>query len=144
MGSRPLPCRCWRISVLHGVVWYQLFSWWLWLPCFLEVIDKILRCSSGQIPHHSHDQWNSRRWNLSWSPRSREIDSYFVFLGNGLVTHSSLLYVYNLVPDILRQLFILGHGGEFGIWLIDRFCGQVVFYTGNKLRLGALLLRECS
>ncbi len=30
---------------------------------------------------------------------------------------------------------------EFGIWLIDCFCGQVVFYTGNKLRLP---LRECS
>ncbi len=38
-----------------------------------------------------------------------------------------------------------GHSGEFGIWLIDWliacFCGQVVFYTGNKLRLGALLIR---
>ncbi len=44
-------------------------------------------------------------------------------------------------PDILGQLFGLGHGGEFGIWLIDCFCGRVVFYTGNKLRLS---LRECS
>ncbi len=24
------PCGCCRISVLHGVVCYQLFSWWLW------------------------------------------------------------------------------------------------------------------
>ncbi len=27
--------------------------------------------------------------------------------------------------DILGQLFGLGHGGEFGIWLIDCFCRQV-------------------
>ncbi len=42
------------------------------------------------------------------------------------------------------RISVLGHGGEFGIWLIDCFCRQVVFYTGNKLRLGALPLRECS
>ncbi len=35
-----------------------------------------------------------------------------------LVAHSSLVLVYNLVPDNLGQLFGLGHGGEFGIWLI--------------------------
>lgn len=48
-------------------------------------------------------------------------------LGDGLVAHSSLVKVYNLVPDILGELFGLGHGGEFGIWLIDCFCGQVSF-----------------
>ncbi len=73
--------------------------------------------------------------DLACSTRPKEIDSYFVFLsfannstnccpllpkllGDGLVAHSSLVYVYNLVPDILGQLFGLGHGGEFGIWLI--------------------------
>ncbi len=60
-----------------------------------------------------------------------EGDSYFVFLPfvnnrtnccqlhtkllGRLVAHSSLVSVYNLVPDILGQLFGLGHGGEFGI-----------------------------
>ncbi len=105
--------------------------------------------------------WNSTRWDLAWNPSSRKIDSYFVFhpfvnnhtncchlltklLGDGLVTHSSLVKVYNLVPDILGQLFSLGRGGESGIWLIDCFCGQVVFYTGNNLRIGALPLRESS
>ncbi len=135
------PCwRC-RISVLHGVVCYQLFSWWLWSQ-LLEIIDKILPCSPGLIPHRSHDHWNSTRWDLAWSPSLREIDSYFVFLpfannrtncchlltkllGDGLVAHSSLVWVYDLVPDIIGQLFGLGHGGEFGIWLIDCFCGQV-------------------
>ncbi len=39
----------------------------------------------------------------------------------------NLHFTYNLVPDILGQLFGLGHGGEFGIWLIDCFCGQVSF-----------------
>ncbi len=32
-------------------------------------IDKILPCSSGLIPHYSHDHWNSTRWDLAWSPR---------------------------------------------------------------------------
>ncbi len=49
------------------------------LSC-LEVIDKILSCSSGLIPHRSHDHWNSTRWDLAFSPRPRKIDSYFVFL----------------------------------------------------------------
>ncbi len=55
---------------LHGVVCYQLFSWWL---CCLKIIDKILLSSSGLIPHRSHDHWNSTRWDLAWSPRPREI-----------------------------------------------------------------------
>ncbi len=74
----------------------------------LEIIDKILPCSSGLIPHRSHDHWNSTRWDLAWSPSPREIDSYFVFLpfannrtncchlltkllGDDLVAHSSLV-----------------------------------------------------
>ncbi len=103
------PCGGCRISVLHGVVCYQLFSWWLWsqTPSCLEIIDKILLpCSSGLIPHRSHDLWNSTRWDLVWSPSPREIDCYFVFLpfannnwfhlltkllGDGLVAHSSLV-----------------------------------------------------
>ncbi len=40
---------------------------------------------------------------------------------------SCFTMVYNQVPDILGQLFGLGHGGKFGIWLIDCFCGQVSF-----------------
>ncbi len=36
-------------------------------------------------------------------------------LSDVLVAHSNLVYVNNLVPDILGQLFCLGHGGEFGI-----------------------------
>ncbi len=48
-------------------------------------------------------------------------------LGDGFVAHSSLVQVYNLVPGVLGQLFGLGHGGEFGIWLIDCFCGHVSF-----------------
>ncbi len=59
---------------------YQLFSWLLYGPSCLEIIDKILPCSSGLIPHRSHDHWNYTRWDLAWSPRPREIDSYFVFL----------------------------------------------------------------
>ncbi len=75
-------------------------------PSCLEIIDKILPCCSGLIPHRSHDHFNSTRWDLAWS--SREIDNYFVFLpfsndrtncchlltkllGDGLVAHSSLM-----------------------------------------------------
>ncbi len=75
-------------------------------PSFLEIIDKILPCCTGMIPHSSHDHWNSRRWDLAWSPK--EIDSYFVFLQfpnnctnccylltkllcGGLVAHSTLV-----------------------------------------------------
>ena len=64
------------------------------------------------------------------------IDGHFVFLpfpnnltnsclllskllADGLVAHSSLVQVYHLVPDVLRRLFGLAHGGEVGIWLID-------------------------
>ncbi len=60
-------------------VCYQLFSWWL-CPSCLEIIDKILLCSSGLIPHRSHNHLNSTRWDLAWSTSPWEIDSCFVFL----------------------------------------------------------------
>ncbi len=31
----------------------------------LEIIDKILPCSSGLISHRSHDHWNSTSWDLA-------------------------------------------------------------------------------
>ncbi len=135
-----------------GLIWPQHFH-----PVFLWIIGKLqtgctcafltrgpCRCSSGLIPHRSHDHWNSTRWDLARSPSPREIDSYFVFLpfvnnrtncyqlltkllGDGLVAHSSLVLVYNLVLDILGQIFGLGYGGEFVIWLFDCFCGQVFY-----------------
>ncbi len=94
------PCGCWRFSVLQVIMRYHCFLG-DYGPSCLEIIDKILPCSSGLFPHRSHDHWNSTRWDLACSPSS------------------SLVYVYNLVPDILGQLFGLGHGGEFRIWLID-------------------------
>ncbi len=71
-------------------------------------LRSLTRCSSGLIPHRSHDHWNSTRWDLAWSLSPREIDSYFVFLpfanyhtncchlltkllGDGHVAHSSLV-----------------------------------------------------
>ena len=36
-------------------------------------------------------------------------------LANGLVAHSGLVQVYNLVPDVLGQLFGLAHDGEVGV-----------------------------
>ncbi len=93
------------------------------LSC-LEIIDKILPCSSGLIRHRSHDHWNSTRWDLAWSPSPREIDSYFVFLpfannhtncchlltkllGDGLVAHSSLVSVYSLVLAMVESISLI-------------------------------------
>src|SRR4029434_8677183 len=57
-------------------------------------------------------------------PRPRVIDSCLVLLpftnnrtnscllADGFVTHSSLVQVYNLISDVLGQLFGLAHGGE--------------------------------
>ncbi len=40
-----------KISVLHGVAIVFLVTG----PSCLEIIDKILLCNSGLIPHRSHD-----------------------------------------------------------------------------------------
>ena len=40
-----------------------------------------------------------------------------------LVAHPSLVQVYNFVPDVLRQLLCLAHGGNVEMLL----CGQVPF-----------------
>ncbi len=59
-----------RISFLHGVLCSQLFSWWPMVPAALRSLTKILPCSSGLIPHRSHDHWNFTRWDLVWSPQT--------------------------------------------------------------------------
>ena len=73
-----------------------------------------------------------QRGDLAWSPSTRVIDGNVLFLpfpnnhtkscllltkllADGLVAHSSLVHVYNLVPDVLRKLFGLADGGEVGI-----------------------------
>ncbi len=71
-----------------GMAGFQSFTAYCRTNCFLcdhgpsciEIIDKMLLCSSGLIPHCPRDHWNSTRWDLAWSPRPREIDSYSVFL----------------------------------------------------------------
>src|SRR4029434_1466858 len=67
--------------------------------------------------------------DLAWSPRQRAIDSCWVLLpfannctnssllftqllADGFVAHYSLVQVYNLISDVLGQLFGLAHGGE--------------------------------
>ncbi len=74
----------------------------------VTMVPAALRSLTRLIPHRSLDHWNSTRWDLAWSLRPREIDSYFVFLpfannrtncchlltkllGDGLVAHSSLV-----------------------------------------------------
>ncbi len=77
------------------------------VPAALRSLTRSSRVVLGWF-HRFHDQLNSTRWDLAWSPRPREIDSYFVFLpfvnnhtncchlltkllGDGLVAHSSLV-----------------------------------------------------
>src|SRR4029434_7146773 len=86
-------------------------------------------CSSGVILHLSDDHRYRTRGYLAWSPRPRAIDSCLMLLplpnnrtnscllltkllADGFVTHSSLVQVYNLISDVLGQLFGLAHCGE--------------------------------
>src|SRR4029434_557193 len=98
-------------------------------------------CSSVVILHLSDDHRYRTREYLAWSPRPRAIDSCLMLLpftnnrtnscllltkllADGFVTHSSLVQVYNLISDVLGQLFGLAHGGE-GVCVtydsLDRF-----------------------
>src|SRR4029434_9138889 len=98
-------------------------------PSCLEIIHKLPLCSSGVILHLSDDHRYRTRRDLAWSPRPRAIDSYLVLLpfanncinscllltqllADGFVAHSSFVQVYNLISDVLGQLFCLAHGGE--------------------------------
>ncbi len=119
-SDRPVPCACAflsrgtlrvlqdfspsRRSVLPIVFLVTM------VPAALRSLTRsvVVLCSSGLIPHCLNDHWNSTRWDLAWSPRPREIDSYSVFLpfannctncchlltkllGDGLVAHPSLV-----------------------------------------------------
>src|SRR4029434_6401110 len=103
------------------------------------------------------------RGYLAWSPRPRAIDSCLVLLAftnnrtnscllltkllaDGFVTHSSLVQVYNLISDVLGQLFGLAHGGEVeGVKYdsLDRF----LLYTspvGIRCTLLGLMSNLCA
>src|SRR4029434_1477321 len=98
-------------------------------PSCLEITHKLPLCSSGVILHLSDDHRYRTRGYLAWNPRPRAMDSCLVLLpftnnrtnscllltkllADGFVTHSSLVQVYNLISDVLGQLFGLAHGGE--------------------------------
>ncbi len=70
------PCGHCRILVFQGVVCYQ-FSWWLWSRGCLEIIDLIFSCSSGPIPHRSHDHWISTRVRTCMKPQSEDDWQFF-------------------------------------------------------------------
>ena len=51
-----------------------------------------------------------------------------------IIAHPSLVQFYNSVPDVLRQVLYLAHGGNVGMWLIvwtDNF--YTATYRCNKL-----------
>ena len=58
-----------------------------------------------------------------------KISRYFTkLIAYFLETHPSLVQVYNFVPDVLRQLLSLAHGGNIGMRLIVWTGG---FYTAT-------------
>ncbi len=90
--------------------------------------------------------------DLARSSRSRPIDGCFLFLpflnnrnnscllltkllADGLVAHSSLVQVSNLAPDVLWQLFGLGHGiGEVGMEDTDSMDRSLLFTQWAEIR----------
>ena len=72
-SSAEEPCACSRILILRGVVCDCG-------PNCLQVINKLLLCSTGLIPDLSHHHWYPTRQDLAWSPRPREIGGDSVFL----------------------------------------------------------------
>lgn len=86
----------------------------------------------GMIHHLTHDHPHHIWQDLVWSSRRSMIDDHFLFLlfpNNQtktchplikLLPDSLVALVYNLVPDVLGQLFGLTHGsGEVRIEEID-------------------------
>jgi len=145
------------ISVHCDIMCYQWFAWWL---C-LEIINKLLSCISGLIAHHSHDHSYPMRWNLAWSSKPRAIDGYFAFLlfpnnrtnscllltkllVDGLVAHSSLVQIYNLVPDVLWQLFGSGEVEIEDTYSMDK----CLLYKPDSKKVGTLyklwIKKECN
>ncbi|KAK6299385.1 hypothetical protein J4Q44_G00308950 [Coregonus suidteri] len=57
----------------------------------LEIIDKILPCSSGLIPHHSHDHCNSTRWDQSFNWLEDQMGSESNWLEDQMGTESNWL-----------------------------------------------------
>ncbi len=137
------------LRALHGFSPSRCSVLWIGPSC-LDIIDEILPCSSGLIPHRSHDHWRVLGWFLtfSWSLRLHEVrscmepvilcffylwiirtDCYHLLtelLGDGLEAHSSFVGLQSC-PWHPWTALGLGHAGEFGLWLIDCFCGQVSF-----------------
>ncbi len=109
-------------SSKHGELsWSQRPGFWSHLTTTPSPSSPLNHWQTSDGPVHAADFSPSRRSVLP-----------IVFLVTMVPAVLRFTKVCNLAPDILGQLFGLGHGGEFRIWLIDCFCGQVVFYTGNK------------
>src|SRR4029434_2138030 len=128
-----------------------------WGPRCLEIIHKLPPCSSGVILHVSDDHQYCTRRDLAWSPRPRAIYSCLVLLpftnnrtnscllltkllADGFVTHSSLVQVYNLISDVLGQLFVLAHDGEVEGVKYDSLDRFLLFTSPVEIRCTLLSL----
>ena len=69
------PCTHSRILIIHGVLCYWWFSSWLWSQ--LQVINKLLLCSTGLIPDLSHHHSYPTRRDLAWSLQVLQVATMF-------------------------------------------------------------------
>jgi hypothetical protein len=133
---------CCRICVTNGFLWDCG-------PSSLQVIDQVLPCSSGLIPHLPHDHWCPTRWDIAWNPRTRVIDRHLELLPfcnnctNNCclltkllaycpVAHPSLVQVYNCIPDVLTPSLVLALVERLESLWLSVWTG--VFYTGNEFK----------
>ncbi len=119
----------------------------------LEITDKITLCSSGLIPHCSDDHWNSTMWDLAWSPSPRLCFFPFANKSHQLLSPShQAAWRWSCSPFQpcvglqscpWHPWAVLWSWPWWRVWkLIDwLLLWTGVFYTGNKLRLGALPLK---
>ncbi len=107
---------------------YQWFAWWLWwslTSSFCVVMGwsltflMIILTPWGEILHGAPDRGRLMVILYFFHFRINRTNSCLLLiklLADGLVAHSSLVQIYNLVPDVLWQLFGLAHGsGEVGM-----------------------------
>src|SRR4029434_5840213 len=127
-------------------------------------IHKLPLCSSGVILHLSDDHRYRTRGYLAWNPITRAVDSCLVLLpiannrtnscllltkllAGGFVAHSSLVQVYNLISDVLGQLFGLAHGGEVEGVKYDSLDRFILYMSPVEIRctlLGLMRTNLCA
>lgn len=115
---------------------------------FIQVIGQILLVTSGLITHCPHDHWCSKRRDIAWNSRPREIDGrlellpFFNNCSNSCclltkllaycpVSHPSLVQVCNFILMSLHSFLVLA--------IVER----LVFYRCNRFKQLELMQEMC-